>query len=95
MSENVLGADVHNRRVLWGLMFLALVVLPPLIGLFLARPGDLPAMWSGWLAFGLAWQVANTPVHHHAAAPGLYVTWLLWVVVLLGTVILADRARTG
>jgi N-glycosylase/DNA lyase len=72
-------------------MFLVLVALPPLLSLFIPRPDVLRAMWLGWRAFGLAWQISWSPVARETAAPGVYVTWILWLIVLVGTIVIATR----
>ncbi len=89
------GSAIHGWWYLWAIMFLVLVALPPLLGLFIPRPDVLRAMWLGWLAFGLAWQISWSPVGNETAAPGLYVTWILWLMVLAGTIVIATRRRTA
>ncbi len=90
-----IGSNIHGWWILWAIMFLVLVALPPLLGLFIPRPDVLRAMWLGWLAFGLAWQISWSPVGNETAAPGLYVTWILWLIVLAGTIVIATRRRTA
>jgi hypothetical protein len=83
--------SINGSRTLWGIMFIVLVALAPLLGLFIPRPDVLRAMLLGWLAFALAWQISWNPVGFETAAPGLYVTWILWLVVLAGTIVSAIR----
>jgi len=84
-----IGSGIHGWWILWAIMFLVLVALPPLLGLFIPRPDVLRAMLLGWLAFGLSWQISWIPVHNERAAPGLYVTSILWLIVLVGTIVIA------
>jgi hypothetical protein len=86
-----IGSNLHGWRILWAIMFLVLVAMAPLLGLFIPRPNVLRAMWLGWLAFALAWQISWNPVDSETAAPGLYVTWILWLIVLVGTIVSAIR----
>jgi hypothetical protein len=86
-----IGSNVHGWWILWAIMFLVLVALAPLLGLFIPRPDVLRAMWLGWLAFALAWQISWNPVDSETAAPGVYVTWILWVIVLVVTIVSAFR----
>lgn len=90
-STGVLGPGVRGWWIVWGVMFLVLVALPPFTGLFIPRPEVLSAMWYGWLIFGLAWQISDTPLNGDRADPGLYVTWILWLIVLVGTIVIARR----
>jgi hypothetical protein len=90
-SFGIFIGSPHGWWILAGLIFLVLVSLPPLLGLFIPQPEILRAMWLGWLAFALAWQISWTPADGQAAAPGLYVTWILWLVVLVGTIVIATR----
>ncbi|HXP20164.1 MAG TPA: hypothetical protein VN840_11025, partial [Streptosporangiaceae bacterium] len=92
---NVLGRNVTGWYIVWGIAFLALVSIPAVLAAFLLpSSGVRLAFWSGWLLFGLAWQVSDTPNNGLKAAPGLYLTWVLWIAVLAGTAIMAARRPT-
>jgi hypothetical protein len=94
--DNVLGPGVVGWYIVWGLAFLVLVSLPPVLAaFFLPSSGVRLAVWSGWLLFALAWQLSDTPTNGLKAAPGLYLTWILWIAVLAGTVIMAAGRRAG
>lgn len=93
---NVLGPGVHGWWIVWGIVFLVLASAPPVLAAF--RLPDLRvqiALWSGWLLFGLAAQVFDSPNRGSTAAPGLYLTWILWALVLAGTAVMARRRRAG
>ncbi len=92
---NVLGAGVHGWSILWGILFLVLAASPPLLGLFMPRSEALLAMWYGWLTFALAWQISGLPSSGASAAPGLYVTWILWLIALTGTIAMIGRLQAG
>lgn len=93
---NVLGSGIRGWFILWGLVFLVAFVLPPLVAALLP-PGS-PAQlgtWSGWLLIVLAWQISDSPTDGARAAYGLYLTWIVWLLVALGTVALAIRGPVG
>jgi hypothetical protein len=93
-AYNALGPNVQGWWIVWGIVFLVLVIVPPLLTAFLlAAPGVRLAAWSGWLAFGLVEQVGDSPARGITAAPGLYLTWILWILVLAGTLVMASRRR--
>ena len=94
---NVLGSGIHGWFILWGLIFLAAFALPPVVAALL-RPGSPAqlAIWSGWLLIVLAWQISDSPTDGARAAYGLLLTWIVWLLVALGTVVLALRgSRLG
>ena len=94
-SPYPIGTYIHSYRILWGLAFLALAAAPPLLALLLRDPGIRVATWSGWLVFGLAWLLTFTPLYGSTAAAGLYVSWTLWIVALLSTVLMAAQVRAA
>ncbi|HYK33838.1 MAG TPA: hypothetical protein VEV63_17835 [Streptosporangiaceae bacterium] len=91
---NVLGPAVAGWFILWGLVFLVAFALPPVLASFM-RPGSPVqlAVWAGWLLIVLSWQISDSPTDGFKAAYGLYLTWLAWLVVAAGTVVLAVRAQ--
>ena len=93
---NVLGSGVHGWFILWGLIFLAAFALPPVVAALLGpgSPAQL-AIWSGWLLIVFAWQISDSPTDGSHAAYGLYLTWIIWLLVALGTVALAFRGPVG
>ena len=93
---NVLGSGVSGWFILWGLVFLVAFALPPVLASFM-RPGSpvQQAVWAGWLLVVLAWQISDSPTDGFTAAFGLYLTWLAWLIVAAGTMVLAVRGRTA
>jgi hypothetical protein len=91
---NVLGPAVAGWFILWGLVFLVAFALPPVLASFM-RPGSPVqlAVWAGWLLIVLSWQISDSPTDGFKAAYGLYLTWLAWLIVAAGTVVLAIRAQ--
>jgi hypothetical protein len=89
---NVLGSGVRSYYILWGILFLVLFALPPLLSALFA-PGSRAqlALWIGWVLLVLAWQISASPVDGEKAATGLVLSWLAWVAVLVCTLILAAR----
>lgn len=92
LFDNVLGSGVSGWFILWGLIFLVVFALPPALASFL-RPGSPSqlAVWSGWLLIVLAWQIFKSPTDGLQAAYGLILTWIAWLVVMVGTIALALR----
>ncbi len=89
---NVLGPGVKGWFVLWGLVFLAMFAIPPVVASFV-RPGS-PAqlgLLSGWLLLALVWQISDSPVDGFQAAYGLYLTWICWMAVLAAAIALGAR----
>lgn len=92
----VLGPGVRGWWILWGIAFLVLASAPPVLAAFLLPDSGVRlAVWAGLLLVALARQVIDTPTGGFTAAPGLYVTWILWVVALAGTAVMAGRRRAG
>lgn len=93
---HVLGSGVQGWFILWGLVFLAAFSLPAVIAAFL-RPGSPAqlAVWAGWLLIVLAWQISDSPTDGFTGGYGLYLTWLAWLIVAVGTVRLALRGPTA
>jgi len=93
---NILGPGVTGWFILWGLVFLAVFALPPVLASFM-RPGSAAqlAIWAGWLLIVLAWQISDSPTDGYAAGYGLYLTWLAWLLATVGTVALALRGPVG
>jgi hypothetical protein len=90
--DYVLGPGVTGRYILCGIAFLVFSSAPPVLAAFLVRSAGVRlAILAGWLIAALCWQVSNSPTEGLTAAPGLYLTWVLWAVVLAGTAILAGR----
>jgi len=91
---NVLGPAVAGWFILWGLVFIVAFALPPVLASFM-RPGSPVqlAVWAGWLLIVLSWQISDSPTDGFKAAYGLYLTWLAWLIVAAGTVVLAIRAQ--
>ncbi|HWF82900.1 MAG TPA: hypothetical protein VN695_20165 [Streptosporangiaceae bacterium] len=93
---NVLGSGVHGWFILWGLIFLVAFALPPVVAAFLPPGSNAQlAIWAGWLLIVLAWQISDSPTDGVSAAYGLYLTWIVWLLVALGTVALALRGPIG
>lgn len=90
--DNVLGSRVTGWHIVWGLVFLVAFALPPIltVALRLSRSAA-AATWAGWLFIVLSWQIADTPTDGEHAATGLYLSWLVWVATLVGTLVLATR----
>jgi hypothetical protein len=93
---NILGPGVTGWFIAWGLVFLAVFALPPVLASFM-RPGSPAqlAIWAGWLLIVLAWQISDSPTDGFTAAYGLYLTWLAWLLAAVGTVALALRRPAG
>jgi hypothetical protein len=90
--DYILGQGVRGWFILWGLLFIVLFALPPLLSGFLpTRLSQQLALWTGWLLIVAVWQISDTPVGGYEAAPGLIVSWLVWLAVLIGTLVLALR----
>jgi len=89
---NVLGSGVRGYYILWGILFLVLFALPPVLSVFFS-PGSRAQLgvWIGWLLLVLGWQISDSPVDGEKAAAGLVLSWLTWVVVLIFTLVLAAR----
>jgi hypothetical protein len=93
---NILGPGVGGWFILWGLLFLVAFAIPPVLASF-TRPGSPAqlAVWAGWLLIVLAWQISDSPTDGFTAAYGLYLTWLVWLIVAAGTLVLALRGPTA
>ncbi len=89
---NVLGSGVQGYYIFWGIIFLVLFALPPILSVLLA-PGSRAhvALWVGWVILVLGWQISGSPVDGEKPATGLVLSWLSWVLVLVFTLILAVR----
>jgi hypothetical protein len=93
---NALGPGVKGWSILWGIVFVALLAVPPLLAAFLLPgSGAQLAVWTGWLLFALSNQLSASPTDGIGAEPGLYLTWLLWIAVLAGTLIMAARRNAS
>lgn len=93
---NVEGSGVRSWFVLWGLIFLALYAIPPIVSFFF-RPGSSAqiALWSGWLVAVLAWQISDSPVDGLTPAFGLGLTWFCWLAALICMIALAVRRNSA
>ncbi len=88
----VLGPGVTGWHVVWGLLFLVLFALPPVLSWFLPPRSPLQvALWSGWLVIAAAWQISDSPVDGAHAAFGLALSWIAWALALVGALALAAR----
>jgi hypothetical protein len=91
-TGNVLGHDVTGWRILWGLIFLVVFALPPVLAAFLPAGSRLQlGVLTGWLVIVFAWQLSDSPTDGYKAAAGLYLGWIVWLLVLVGTIALAAR----
>jgi hypothetical protein len=93
---NVLGHGVSGWHIIWGLVFLGAFALPPILAAFL-RPGTLASttLWAGWLFIVLSWQISDTPADGESPAAGLVLSWLVWVALVVGTLILVGRRSSA
>ncbi len=90
--DYVLGPGVTGWHIVWGLLFLVLFALPPVLSWFLApHSSSQLGLWSTWLVLVLSWQISDSPVSGAEAAFGLALSWIAWVLALAGTLALAQR----
>jgi hypothetical protein len=93
---NALGPGVHGWFIVSGIVFIGLTAVPPLLAAFLLpSAGGRAAVLTGWLLFALSNQVGEIPTNGISAEPGLYLTWVLWIAVLAGTLMLTARRKAG
>lgn len=90
----IFGAGVHGVEIFWGLVLIALFSAPPLMaGFWLPNRPAAIGLITGWLLVTFIWQVGDSPVADLIAAPGLYLTWIVWLATLLATAVLVTRPQ--